>query len=251
MAASRHRARPLFLRRVTWRKAMGRRHVDDILMRRLVTRGIFALFFNAAVLFLPAGTFAWPMGWAYLGLQAVTIGYALFGIRDEALFEERARWHKDAKWWDKWLMPLAVLPMVCLPAVAGFDVRFAWSPDPPPWLNLAGLVLAAAGQALILWAIKVNTFFSSVVRIQTDRGHRVVTDGPYKLVRHPGYTGFIMSMVAYPLMLGSLWALVPAAVGILVIVVRTGLEDRTLQVELPAYASFTETTPNRLIPGIW
>ena len=98
---------------------------------------------------------------------------------------------------------------------------------------------------------RVNRFFSGTVRIQTERGHRVVTGGPYRFVRHPGYLGGVISYLAMPLILGSAWAYIPAAVGMAVTAIRAALEDRTLKKELPGYLEYTQATRYRLIPGIW
>ena len=119
--------------------------------------------------------------------------------------------------------------------------------------RVAPAVLAAAllAAAFVTWAMTVNKFFSAVVRIQADRGHVVVSAGPYQLVRHPGYAGSIVATLAIPIMLGSLWGLVPAALTTLAIVVRTGREDRMLRRELRGYQAYAARTRFRLAPGIW
>jgi protein-S-isoprenylcysteine O-methyltransferase Ste14 len=121
----------------------------------------------------------------------------------------------------------------------------------PLRLQIAAMVIAALGNALMTWALAVNPFFSKVIRIQEDRDQRVVSRGPYRFVRHPGYVGTIVFDLAVPIMLGSLWALIPGALAMLLTVVRTHLEDRTLQEELEGYEEYTRQVPRRLLPGVW
>ena len=120
-----------------------------------------------------------------------------------------------------------------------------------PAVHLAGLVISLLGFGVFLWAMAANAFFAEGVRIQEERGHTVATGGPYRLVRHPGYVGAILSMGATPFLLGSWWALVPAGLGVGGYLLRTALEDRTLQEELPGYREYTHQTRYRLLPGIW
>jgi len=135
--------------------------------------------------------------------------------------------------------------------VAGFDDRWGWSPRLAVAVQVAGFAAVALGDVLFAWAMASNQFFSSVVRIQQDRGHTVQTGGPYRFVRHPGYVGTIVPALATPLALGSLWAFIPAALLSAVIVVRTALEDKTLQDELAGYAEYAQRTRYRLLPGVW
>ena len=158
----------------------------------------------------------------------------------------------DVKAWDKILAPLMALsfsfPLVI---VAGLDHRFGWSPVFPIWLNITGIFLIALGYAIAAWALAENRFFSSMVRIQTDRGHVVCDSGPYRIVRHPGYAGNLLSMAGVVLALDSTWTLVPAVVALVVAVIRTAMEDRTLKEELPGYRAYTIRVRYRLFPGIY
>ena len=138
-----------------------------------------------------------------------------------------------------------------LPIVAGLDHRFVWSPAFPLWLIVLGFILTSLGYAFAAWAMAENRFFSSVVRIQTDRGHAVCDSGPYGLVRHPGYAGNIPPLLGIVLALGSVWALIPAVATLIIAVVRTALEDQTLQEELPGYRDYARRVRYRLIPGIY
>lgn len=139
-------------------------------------------------------------------------------------------------------------PMVI---VAGLDHRYQWSPEFPLWLIVIGFILLALGYAFATWALAENRFFSSVVRIQTDRGHVVCDSGPYRFVRHPGYSGNIVALFGIVLALGSVWTLIPAAVAFIIAVIRTALEDQTLQKELPGYRDYARRVRYRLLPGIY
>ena len=149
-------------------------------------------------------------------------------------------------------MPLVALvgPFAGL-LVAGLDKRFGWSPEIPLGIQIAALALVILGYLLSIWAMVVNRFFSAVVRIQTERGHTVITTGPYSYVRHPGYDGGIVCNLAGAIALSSLWALIPGALVVLLTVVRTALEDRTLQEELVGYKEYAKRVRYRLLPGIW
>jgi protein-S-isoprenylcysteine O-methyltransferase Ste14 len=138
-----------------------------------------------------------------------------------------------------------------LPLVAGLDVRFAWTGDLAVAWNIAGAVVLAAGLGLAAWSMLANAYFSTAVRIQSDREQTVCRSGPYRVVRHPGYVGFILQSFGTALVLGSLWALVPGLVAAALIIVRTALEDRFLQAELPGYQDYTRDVRHRLVPGIW
>ncbi len=208
------------------------------------------------VLFASAGTFDWPMAWVYVVITVImTVGSRLLLLRRSPdLVAERAGYaeKKDAKAWDRVLMPLiAIYGPTLILVIAGLDRRFGWPPELPMWIEIAGVVLLVLATAFSTWALLVNRFFSGVVRIQHDRGHTVVTEGPYRWVRHPGYVGGVVGDLAIPLMLGSLWALVPGLLTASLVVLRTALEDRTLQAELPGYAEYCQRTRYRLLPGVW
>ena len=211
---------------------------------------------SAVALFAAAGTLHWAWGWVYVGLSlAVTLASRLIVLRTSPdLLQERARFvqAEGVKPWDRWLMPLVGLigPM-SLALVAGLDHRFGWSPVLPAWQPWGGLVLVVLGYAWATWALAVNRFFSAVVRIQSERGHVVIDTGPYRWMRHPGYAGGALSYLAAPLLLGALWALVPAALTTIALVARTALEDRTLRQELLGYADYARRVRFRLLPGLW
>jgi len=140
---------------------------------------------------------------------------------------------------------------VALPLVAGLDARFGWTHALGVTWHVAGAVALAVGFGLTVWAMRANAYFSTVVRIQSERGHTVCRHGPYRYVRHPGYVGYALQSLAIPFLLGSWWALLPAFAAIVAMVIRTALEDRMLQAELPGYREYAREVRCRLVPGIW
>lgn len=206
--------------------------------------------------FLSSGDWTWVPGWTLAGtmMLGTIISRTIADRLHPGLERERltAGVMKDTKAWDKWIMPLISLwlPLLAV-TVAGLDKRLGWSTPPSAWVNRLGLALMVAGFALGAWAMAVNAFFSSYVRIQKDRGHRVVTTGPYAIVRHPGYFGAALAMIGIPLLLGSLWAFLPVLLILIAGVIRTELEDRTLIGELPGYEDYAAKVRYRLIRGVW
>ena len=176
---------------------------------------------------------------------------AFFGI-DRDLIKERLHPGPGARE-RLWVAFLVVVPLaVGHVALARLDVgRFHWSPPMPTVLRVTGVVLLAVGNAFAHWAMAVNRFFSSVVRIQSDRGQRVVSNGPYRLVRHPGYAGVMLALVGSPLALGSWVSIVPNVVLGALLVHRIRLEERVLLAELDGYRAYAARVPARLLPGIW
>jgi len=164
---------------------------------------------------------------------------------------ERGQPRENVKDWDKVLTSLITFPILALLIVAGLDERFGWSPQLAVAIHLIGLAFIALGQGLFSWAMASNTFFSTAVRIQIDRDHTVSSGGPYRYVRHPGYVGMIVSLLATALAFGSLWALIPAGLAAVLLVVRAALEDKTLLEELDGYTEYAERVRYRLLPGIW
>ncbi|MBE7557228.1 MAG: isoprenylcysteine carboxylmethyltransferase family protein [Anaerolineales bacterium] len=212
--------------------------------------------FIPLVLLVCGGDFGWWQAWVYsLLVVAAGIGGRMWAERRHpGLLAERQNIEKfqGAKGWDKVLAPLMALSVgFPLVIVAGLDHRWGWSPVFPLWLIALGFLLISLGYAFAVWALVENRFFSSVVRIQADRGHVVCDSGPYRLVRHPGYAGNILPLLGIVLALGSVWTLVPAVVALIIAVVRTALEDQTLQEELPGYRDYTRRVRYRLLPGIY
>lgn len=207
----------------------------------------------AASLFIASGRLGWGMAWAYVGLfvvsQALT---ALILIpSNPELLTERAQEQEDVKDWDRVLSALvALFGPLSMWIVAGLDARLAWSAQVSLAVQIVALVIAGLGSLLTIWAMASNRFFYGVVRIEKDV-HAVATVGPYRYVRHPGYAGGIIFDLATPLALGSWWTFIPAALTVCFIVVRTALEDRTLQDELDGYKEYAQQTRYRLLPGVW
>lgn len=220
---------------------------------KVLIRLVIYLVILGAILFGAAGTLSWTFGWAYLAVYGrVTLISMMVVPLSEELAEERTHVKQDAKNWDKALAGIGqILYPLALIIVGGLDKRFGWSGPLPPWLRIAALVLAGLFYLIPIWASAVNRFYSRFVRIQRDRGHKVVSAGPYRFVRHPAYAALLVHITATALALESLWTLVPAAVMCLLLIVRTSLEDRTLQEELEGYREYAKQVRYRLIPGIW
>jgi protein-S-isoprenylcysteine O-methyltransferase Ste14 len=212
--------------------------------------------FIPLVLLVCGGDFGWWQAWVYsLLIVAAGPGGRIWAERrHQGLMAERQNMEKaqSAKAWDKVLAPLMALSVTFpLVIVAGLDHRFGWSPEFPLWLIVLGFLLIALGYAFASWALIENRFFSSVVRIQVDRGHVVCDSGPYRIVRHPGYAGNMLALPGMVLALSSMWTLIPVAVALIIAVIRTVLEDQTLQDELPGYRDYARRVRYRLIPGIY
>jgi protein-S-isoprenylcysteine O-methyltransferase Ste14 len=217
----------------------------------LVISAIFAI-----LPLLIVGRWDWWPGWiyAFLMLFSTLVSRGLAARRNPGMLAERANSMKarDAKEWDKKLVPFAaMLGPLALLIVSGLDARFGWSPALPGWIPLTALVIMVLALILGDWAFIENQFFSGTVRIQTERGHHVIDTGPYRYVRHPGYVSAIWTFLATAPLFGSLWGLIPALITIVLFILRTALEDKTLQAELPGYKEFAQKTKYRLFPGIW
>jgi protein-S-isoprenylcysteine O-methyltransferase Ste14 len=205
------------------------------------------------IVFVASGRLDYWQGWVFLGGTAAFLAAAALLLRnDPGLVAERLRPGKGMKWWDKGYYLLSTPLWFAAIIVACVDAgRRHWSHHPAAILYVAFLAVYITGQGLYLWAKKANPFFSSVARIQTDRGQSVCRDGPYRFCRHPGYLGGVLFGLATPLVLGSYIALIPQALAVLLLIVRTGLEDRMLKKDLLWYTEYTKAVRFRLVPGIW
>ena len=220
---------------------------------RWLRREVIGVLLVAAILFISARRLNWAMGWALVGIYAVWVSanaLILIPTSPELLAERAARKTPDKKW-DTAILSIIGLATMAKYIIAGLDVRYAWTATMGDALQIAALVVVALGYALGTWAMAANAFFSMVYRIQDDRGHAVASAGPYRVVRHPGYAGVILFELATPIMLGSLWALIPGVLTALLTLFRTMLEDQALLEELPGYAEYAQQTRYRLLPGIW
>ncbi|HQZ11948.1 MAG TPA: isoprenylcysteine carboxylmethyltransferase family protein [Devosia sp.] len=203
-------------------------------------------------LFWAANTIAWPQAWWFLilfGAQMAAAFWYLWRVNPE-IFPARRRFGIGTGRWDYVFFALIVGSFIAVLHVAGFDHRLGWAPM-PVWVAVLGNVVVAVGYGLIVWAQGVNRHFEPTVRIQSDRDHRVVATGPYALVRHPGYVGGSLVVIGMALALGSLWALLPAAVLVATLVLRTVFEERVLVAELPGYADYTQRVRYRWVQGVW
>lgn len=205
-----------------------------------------------ALLFFPAGTFGWDRGWWYLAVFVVAVVIAMIYIWrvDPELFAIRRKAQAGTKTWDFAFVAVTLTSMAAILPVAGLDFRFHWSqlPDGVVWL---GYLIFAAGFGLTAWAQGVNRHFEITVRIQTDRGHKVIDAGPYATIRHPGYIGGVALGFGTALALGSLVAVIPVIICTVALALRTLAEEATLREELPGYADYMHKVRFRWVPGIW
>jgi protein-S-isoprenylcysteine O-methyltransferase Ste14 len=211
------------------------------------------LFFYGAILFISAGRLDWPAAWFYLAIYVTTVSINMTIIlpKNPQFVAERGRVKEDAKAWDKQVTGITGIFMIGGLVVPGLDIRFGWSPQFAFSVQASGFILLALGYTLFSWAMLSNEFFETKVRIQKDRGQTVATTGPYRCVRHPGYVGMILQLLATPIALGSWWGILPALCAAGMFVVRTALEDKTLQNELDGYSNYAERVRYRLMPGVW
>jgi protein-S-isoprenylcysteine O-methyltransferase Ste14 len=220
---------------------------------RRVLRGLVGIAVFIAVLFVPAGRWNWVEGWAFLIATtiAVTTISAWVVKTDPELMKERSRIADDTEGWDKTIIRIYSFLLFVLLILASLDAgRFGWSRIPLS-IHIIGWLGLAAAFAFGWWALASNTYASRTVRIQNDRGHQVVTTGPYRFVRHPMYVGVILSVMSIPLILKSWWALIPALLIVVLFFIRTELEDRTLRQRLTGYTEYAERVRFRLLPGVW
>lgn len=214
--------------------------------------GFFVLF--ALALFLPAGTMAWLAGWIFLGLffSFFLLTNLWLARHNPGLLQERTRLGtSDQQGWDKVLFPLLlVAPFAWLVFMSLDAVRFHWSPL-PVWLQAAGAVILLCSFYLLFLTFRENSYLSTVVRVQADRGHTVVSTGPYHFVRHPMYAGMLVFMIGTSLLLGSGYGLVVGLIFILMVARRAVLEEHTLQEALPGYRAYMTQVKYRLVPYVW
>jgi protein-S-isoprenylcysteine O-methyltransferase Ste14 len=229
---------------------LGRERIDR---RRLAFYLLATPLFLAVFMFLPAGNWLWPRGWLLIVVFYAGVAASTFYLRraNPDILAARINRHQGTEPWDKILLGLlAGAWIVTLPIAALDDAGFQWFPV-PDWVCVLGYLLLLGGLAMLTWAQAVNKFFEPTVRIQADRGQQVIDRGPYAWVRHPGYAGGVPFLVGLPLALGSLWALIPAALSLLVLMLRTKWEDEMLQVKLPGYRDYAQRVRYRLMPGVW
>jgi protein-S-isoprenylcysteine O-methyltransferase Ste14 len=220
----------------------------DIIRR--MAQVIATLLIQSIILFVSAGTLSWNWAWLFIvtGIFILVINYI---VLPREVIEERGREKKNVKKWDKVLMSINIIPILGIYILSGLDDRFSWSPDLHYSIHLIGLVGVFLGSMLFTWSMVSNKFFSTMVRIQSEQGHSIAAEGPYKYVRHPGYVGFALMAIATPVALGSFYALSMSFLVMIIFIVRTALEDKTLLRELEGYEEYSKKVKYRLIPFIW
>lgn len=223
------------------------------LFARYAVRETLGVIIMAVALFWSAGETTWWPAWAVTGLTlgwVIATAWAILSF-NPGLLAERLGPRKGAKSWDTAILGVLGLTQLARYILAGFDHRYGWTGGFPLAVQIAGLLLGVLGYALVVWATAANAFFSQVVRIQSERGQTVVSQGPYRAVRHPAYLGASLYELAAALLLASWWALALGGLNVLLLVTRTVLEDRTLQSELPDYQDYARRVRFRLLPGVW
>jgi protein-S-isoprenylcysteine O-methyltransferase Ste14 len=227
--------------------------MSNKLILRFSLREIMGVLLMAVALFWSAGQISWWPAWAQVivtALWAAGTGFVIIRHNPD-LLAERLGPRSGAKKWDTFIMSIYGLIQLAMLIVAGLDQRYGWSVGYPIPAQISGLLLVALGHSLAVWATAVNNYFSQIVRLQSERGHQVVDKGPYRFVRHPGYLGSIMTSIGTPILLASHWALLLGAFGVLLMVLRTYLEDRMLKEELAGYQHYSTEVQQRLLPGVW
>ena len=220
---------------------------------RIAALAVVGLSITVLPPFLAAGRLDWAGGWIWLATTFIGLAFvrAYVGRRNPGLPRRRSRIGEGTPGWDIALVNVLRLTIVGVLIVGGLDAgRFRWSPL-PAWSQAAGVLLMGAGLLIAGLAMGTNPHFEATVRIQDDIGHTVVDQGPYRFVRHPGYAGIILMVAGTALVLGSAWALLPAGLGIITVVLRTALEDRFLRDRLTGYPEYASRVRHRLVPAIW
>lgn len=227
---------------------------DPALIRRLFKQTAITAVILAAILFGTAGTFDWPQAWLLL-LESLGLGIVsayIIAKHDPELLRERMRGpiQKEQKPWDKRLLVVIFALCFAMPVVAGLEYRFGMS-TVPVWLQVFGALALAFGIYMFHVVMETNSYASAVVRVQSERGQKVISTGPYAFVRHPMYAGAIFYFIGMGLLLGSWYATAIGAVIIALFGLRAVWEEDTLRRELDGYAAYAERVRYRLIPGVW
>lgn len=228
---------------------------DQNMSMAVKIRSIMRVILNAgsmfAVLFISAGRWDYWHGWAYFLLYTYGVLFSWL-ILPSDLVQERTKPGTGTKKWDYVCLAFYIPLNYIVPLIAALDGgRYHWTGNFPLWVNVLAFIIIFLGLSLTIVSVWKNRFFSGTVRIQKDRGHYVIDKGPYAFIRHPGYVGIIISSFSIAFALNSLWALIPAGLLTIVFIIRTILEDSTLQKELPGYADYAARVKYRLFPGIW
>ncbi|HOD44224.1 MAG TPA: isoprenylcysteine carboxylmethyltransferase family protein [Anaerolineaceae bacterium] len=228
---------------------------NSVTIIRVVVMLLLVLVVIPLLPILISGRWNWWEAWVMLAVFVLSfiLSRALAVRKSPDILKERANYnqHENTQPWDKWLSPLVAFGSVFILLVAGLDALYHWSAGFPLAVEIAGLVLIAGGYILGSYAFIENAYFSGTVRIQDERGHRVVSSGPYGWMRHPGYLGSLVASLGMPLLLDSIWAFIPVVIFGAFFIIRTRLEDNFLQENLPGYREYAQKVRYRLLPGIW
>jgi protein-S-isoprenylcysteine O-methyltransferase Ste14 len=211
---------------------------------------VATLILTALILFISSGRMDWIWAWIYLAMYVLLVIVNAIIFKPE-MIAERGRKKENVEKWDKLINLFGFIPWIGLYAVSGLDIRFGWTQETTLWNHLTGVIIFVPGVAMVSWAMVSNTWFSTAVRIQYDRDHSVADSGPYRYIRHPGYLGMIVYTLGMPLIFGSLWAFIPVILMIIIVIIRTRLEDNTLKTKLKGYKEYAERVKFRLLPLIW
>lgn len=223
--------------------------MNKAIFKRLI-QIFFTLLIQSIILFVSAWTLKWHWAWVFISTGIVILIINLIVI-PTVVIEERGKKKENVKKWDKILTTINIFPMLGIYLLAGLDYKFNWSIDLSIKIHIAGLVFFFLGSMIFTWSMVSNKFFSTMVRIQEERKHQVATGGPYKYVRHPGYVGFIIMVLATPIALGSLYAVSMSVIVVLILIIRTTFEDKTLKNELKGYIEYSENVKYKLVPFLW
>lgn len=207
----------------------------------------------AVAMFWAAGRLDWQPAWLVLAIWLVwflATDAVTFRLNPD-LITERLAPPKGTITWDKAILSITRLVELARYIIAGLDQRYGWTGNFPSGAQMIAVAVCVLSTALFAWAMASNPFFSQVVRVQTERGHAVVTSGPYRFVRHPSYLSMILFELAISILLASRWAIFAGGVCAILLILRTALEDRTLRVELPGYTEYARGVRYRLLPGVW
>jgi protein-S-isoprenylcysteine O-methyltransferase Ste14 len=207
-----------------------------------------------AVLFLAAGNLYWIWGWVYLALCLLLLLINTFFMLcyNPELIEGRSKViPKDTKAWDRAIMIIYSLMMILTLLLSGLDHRFQWTSHFSLSSKFVGIAIFIVGNSFASWAMITNSFFATTVRLQEEKNHHVISNGPYRIVRHPGYTGWTLSYLSTPLILNSYYSYIPSCLAIMILVIRTFMEDRFLKIKLEGYVEYSQYVKYRLIPYIW
>ena len=227
--------------------------MDTKTIARFIVLEMSGVVLIGVALFWSAGRIDWWAAWALVALTAAWVGATAIVIlrSDPSLLAERMGAGRGGALWDTVIMSTVGLLELARLIVAGLDRRYGWTGSFPTVVQGVAAAVSALGYALVVWATASNPFFSQIMRIQTERGHTVAAGGPYQFLRHPAYIGTILYQLAVPILLDSQWALIPGSLNVVLVVLRTGLEDRALRNELAGYGEYAHDVRYRLLPYVW